>query len=181
MLGNASLEVEHEEVAADVMAWLLPFQQRPVHELGRTALVLRAFEVWPPEEPVKFIDELFVRGDNAEREALLRTLPMLPDAGRFSVTAVEACRTNVLTVFDAIACENPYPARYFSELHFNQLVMKALFIGVSLRRIVCLSERITPGLRRMVRDHVKERTVADRPVHADTKLILNPLVTSGIR
>ena len=123
-------------------------------------------------EQAELVDELFVRGDNAEREAVLRTLPLLPDPSRFLTTAVEACRTNVQTVFEAIACENPYPARYFPELNFNQMVMKAVFTGVSLRRIVGLPARLTPALASMAGDYAKERTAAGRPVNEDLALIM---------
>lgn len=168
MLGNSPLKLAQHEVAPGELSGLLLFQGRPVHEVGRAVLLLMGLDALPPEEHVEFIDERFVRGDNAEREALLRTLPMLPEAGRFLATAVEACRTNVQTVFEAIGCDNPYPARYFPELNFNQLVMKAFFLGLSLRRIAGLPERITPALRQMVADHAKERSVAGRPLHEDT-------------
>ena len=173
LLGNSPLKLEPDEASVDETSGLMPFEGRPVHELGRTALLLFAIEALQPEVHVEFIDELFVRGDNAERETLLRALAMLPEAGRFLATAVGACRTNVQTVFESIACENPYPAHYFPELNFNQLVMKALFIGLSLRRIVGLSERISPALRQKVADYVKERRAAGRPAHEDTALILN--------
>jgi hypothetical protein len=114
---------------------------------------------------------LYTRGDNAEREALLRTLSLLPEPDRFLSTAVEACRTNVQTVFEAIACENPYPVRHFPELNFNQMVIKAIFIGVPLRRIVGLPTRMTPALARMAQDYVQERTAAGRPVPDDIQLI----------
>lgn len=174
MLGHVPLELDPYEAAVGEGAGLLSFLERPLHEVGRAALLLCVVEVLPPGEGAEFIDDLFTRGDNAEREALLRTLPMLPDAGRFLATAVEACRTNVRTVFDAIACDNPYPARHFPELNFNQLVMKALWMGPSLSRIVGLAERITPALRQMVGDHAREQATAGRPVHEETALILGP-------
>lgn len=174
MLGHLPLELDRSEAAAGGAAGLLSFRGRPLHQVGRAALLLCAVDGLPPDEGGEFIDDLFTKGDNDEREALLRTLPMLPDAGRFLATAVEACRTNVQTVFEAVACENPYPAHYFPELNFNQLVMKGLFTGLSLRRIVGLSGRITPALRQMAGDHVKERAAAGRPVQEDTVLILNP-------
>ena len=51
---------------------------------------------------------------------MLKSLPLLPEPQRFEALAVEACRSNVLTVFEAIACENPYPHGYFEELSFDQ-------------------------------------------------------------
>jgi len=115
-----------------------------------------------------------MRSDSREQEALLRALSILPNQGRFLAMAVEACRANVQTVFEAIACENPYPSCHFPESNFNQLVLKAIFTGVALRRIVGLSDRVTPTLKGMVSDHIKERTAAGRPVHEDVALIMNP-------
>jgi hypothetical protein len=174
MLGSDQLEFAHQETDSENSARFLVFQGRPLHEFGRTVLLLFALERLPEEEHVEFIDELFMRGDSREQEALLRTLSLLPDAGRFLATAVEACRANVQTVFEAIACENPYPGCYFPESNLNQLVLKAIFTGVSLQRIVGLSDRITPALKGMASDHIKERTAAGRPVHVDIALIMNP-------
>ena len=174
MLGSNRLEFAHQEIASENAARFLAFQGRPLHEFGRAALVLFALERLPAEEHVGFIDELFMHGDSREQEALLRALSMLPNPGRFLATAVEACRANVQTVFEAIACENPYPGCYFPESNFDQLVLKAIFTGVSLQRIVGLSDRITPALKSMASDHIKERTAAGRPVHEDIALIMNP-------
>ena len=39
-------------------------------------------------------------------------------------------------MFEAIACENPYPARYFGDAAFSQLVLKADFMGLDIARII---------------------------------------------
>lgn len=133
-------------------------------EVARAALLLRAYPRIVP-------DELWAHGDNRERQAVLKVLPLLPEPERFAALAIEACRTNVLTVFEAIACENPYPAQHFPELHFNQLVLKAAFNGVALARIVGLRDRRNPELARMASDFAAERRAAGRPVPADLGLI----------
>lgn len=173
MLGGASLELDPDEVRALSSAGLSLFHGQALHELGRTVLVLYAAEYLAQDEQAEFIDALYTRGDNAEREALLHTLSLLPEPDRFLSTAVEACRTNVQTVFEAIACENPYPVRHFPELNFNQMVMKAIFIGVPLQRIAGLPKRMTPVLVRMAKDYVQERTAAGRPVPDDIQLIMS--------
>jgi hypothetical protein len=173
-LGSDRLEFVKQEIDCENAARFLAFQERPLHEFGRAVLLLFALERLPADEHVELVDNLFMHGDSREQEALLRTLSILPDPGRFLVTAVEACRVNVQTVFEAIACENPYPGCYFPEPNFNQMVLKAVFTGVALRRIVGLSDRITPGLRGMVRDHIKELAAAGRPVREDIALIMNP-------
>ena len=174
LLGSDRLEFARQEIDRENAARFLIFQGRPLHEFGRAALLLFALERLPEEEHAEFVNELFMHGDSREKEALLRALSILPNQGRFLATAVEACRANVQTVFEAIACENPYPSCYFPESNFNQLVLKVIFTDVSLQRIVGLSDRVTPALKGMVRDHVKERTAAGRPAHKDVALIMNP-------
>lgn len=171
LLGGALVELDQDEAKTLLSTWCRPLQGRPLHELGRTALLLCATENLDPEEHAECIDELYVRGDNAERAALLRTLSLLPEPARFLSTAVEACRTNVQTVFEAIACENPYPVRHFTELNFSQMVMKAMFTEVPLQRIVGLLTRITPALMSMAKDYVREQAAAGRPVPEDIGLL----------
>jgi hypothetical protein len=115
---------------------------------------------------------VFRTGDSEERIALLAVLPALPDALAYVETAVEACRTNVGDVFEAIACENEYPARHFSEQAFNQMVMKAVFSGVSLSRVWGLAGRVNSELERMARDYSAERRAAGREVPADVTRLL---------
>ena len=141
-------------------------------ELARAALILRAFEILLSDEHVAFLRELYAKGDNREKAAILRALPLLPQAERFIELAVEAGRSNVLDVFEAITCENPWPASYCPEPAFNSLVIKALSLGVALSRIEGLATRITPELRRMAGDFAHARRAAGRSVPADLCRIL---------
>jgi hypothetical protein len=76
-------------------------------------------------------------------------------------------------VFQAIACENSYPASHFAEPNFNQLVIKAFFTGIAVRRIAGLEERKTAELRRMAADYASERRAAGRSVPGDIDLVLS--------
>ncbi len=138
----------------------------------RSWVTLRGLELTQPERQIAALQVLFEGGEMAEQESLLRTLCALPDAGRFVDVAVSACRTNATSVFEAIACENPYPARYFPALNFNQMVMKAVFMKVALVRVVGLGERVDDELRRMAGDFASERRAAGRPVPEDLALIV---------
>lgn len=138
----------------------------------RLWLVLRALEHVAPSEQPAFVLRLYEAGEIGEQESLLRTLVLLPDPARFTETGVLACRTNAKSVFEAIACDNPFPAAYFSELAFNQLAMKAVFIEAPVGRIEGLAMRRNPELARMARDYASERRAAGRPVPADVALIL---------
>ena len=53
----------------------------------------------------------------------------------------------------------------------HQMVLKALFVGAPVARIVGLAERTTDELVRMVEAYASERRAAGRPVPDDAKLI----------
>lgn len=169
-LGRSSLGLEAGESAQlqrlgidwPVCGWGLD-------ELGRVTLLLLAATHLPEAELLTLVEQCYQQGDNRERQAVLRALPLLPQAERFLPIGVEACRTNIQPIFEAIACQNPYPAVYFPELNFNQMVLKALFTGVPLARILGLERRITPELTRMAGDYASERRAAGRSVPADIR------------
>jgi hypothetical protein len=135
-------------------------------------LLLHAAAGVAPGELETLVEECFLQGDTRERQAVLRTLALLPDPGRFVPLGVEACRTSVQPVFEAIACENPFPARHFPESSFNQMVLKAVFIGVAVGRILGIEARITAELRRMAADYASERRAAGRSVPDDVAYLL---------
>jgi hypothetical protein len=167
-IGKAPLEPSPEEasrLAALGITW--PVSGWRVDELGRAALFLIAAGRLPARDLPELLEECYSRGDNRERQAVLRALPLLPEPERFLAIGVDACRTHIQPLFEAIACENPYPAAYFPDLNFNQMVLKALFIGVALERIVGLGGRVTPELGRMAGDYASERRAAGRSVPPD--------------
>ena len=115
----------------------------------------------------------FEMGDAREQQSWLRAVVLLPAPDRFLPLVIDACRTNILPLFEAVACGNPYPSRYFPDRNFNQLVMKALFNGVRLDRIVGLAARANTELARMATDFAAERRAAGRSVPADIGLALS--------
>jgi hypothetical protein len=146
----------------------------PLRSVGRCALLMRVLPMLAAERQPEFVREVFQQGDNGEREALLASLSMLPQPERFLETAIDACRSHVQSVFEAIACENPYPARHFPDLNFNQLVLKAFFTEVAVKRIVGLTDRLSPELTRMANDYASERRAAGRPVPPDLDQVTLP-------
>ncbi len=138
----------------------------------RAVLLLSLAEDVSPDDLVVIGMECYERGDSREQQSWLKGLPLMPRAERFLPAAVDACRTNIVPLFEAIACDNPYPARHFPDLHFNQLVMKSMFMGVSLSRVVGLERRVNAELSRMARDFAAERRAAGRPVPTDLALAL---------
>jgi hypothetical protein len=140
--------------------------------LARAALLREFLAASPAELHVPLVRELYFKGDEREQAAVLRSLALLPDPARFLEIGTDGCRTNVRDVFEAIACENPYPAAHFPEAAFNQLVLKAYFVGVPVSRIIGLERRKTPELRRMAADYASERRAAGRSVPADIDLAM---------
>lgn len=140
---------------------------------ARAAFLLRALRALPSSGHAEFVREVYRRGDFREQAAVLQTLMLLPDPARFVAMAVDACRTNVRDVFEAIACENRYPATHFADANFNQLVIKAFFIGTAVGRIAGLEQRKSTELRRMAADYASERRAAGRPVPDDLNLVLS--------
>jgi hypothetical protein len=173
-LGAQPVDVDAAE-ETQLRAGGLPIPRgRPLSEIGRTALLLRVLQSVPTEEHAAFVDSLYRHADGREQEALLRALPVLPGPGRFVQTAIEACRSNIRTVFEAIACSNPYAARFFPDPSFAQMILKALSLEAPLDRIVGLPQRITADLRRMAEDYSRERRAAGRPVPLDLALLIEP-------
>ncbi len=146
--------------------------------IARAALLLTAAAALADESCSALFDEIFRTGDSDERVALLGVLAMLPRPENHLDTAVEACRSNVVTVFEAVACENPYPSCYFPDSSFNQMVLKALFIGVALSRVVGLDKRRSQELARMAGDYAAERRAAGRAVPADIDLAMGSVENS---
>jgi hypothetical protein len=164
-----------EALAAKLAAAGLPWAAGSgADECGRAALVLAALGALDPAEHVPLVRDLLRRGEIREREAVLRVLAGMPDPARFVELAIDAYRSNVQSVFEALAHDNVYPARYFSDPAYFQMVLKALFVGVPLARVVGLAERTTPELVRMVEAYASERRAAGRPVPADVALIRRP-------
>lgn len=140
-------------------------------DYARSWLVLRVLSHLPVARQPAWLLHLFEAGELGEQVSLLRVLALLPGSGRFVETGVQACRTNTSEVFEAIVCENAFLAEHFAPLNFNQAVMKAIFMGVALRRIERLESRITPELSRMAAGYASERRAAGRIVPDDAEYL----------
>jgi len=132
-------------------------------ETLRVALVLARPDLDDPGCE-RALEEAFRFADQGELCALYRAIALLPDGQRFAARAAEGCRSNMGVVFEAVACDSPYPRLYFDEVAWNHLVIKALFIGAPLWRVHGVDERLSPELARMALDLADERRSAGRPV-----------------
>ena len=164
-LGREALNLQEPElVELKPHTGLLVFDRWRCDDLGRIILLLT-----DPSEPL--VSACYEMGDSSEQESWLRGLTLIPQCERFRDTAIDSCRTNILPLFESIACENPYPQLYFPELNFNQMVLKSLFNGIALSRIVGLQLRLNDELSRMADAYASEREAAGRAVPVDIFLV----------
>lgn len=140
-------------------------------ETLRIALLL-SFPYLAEERFAVLFEQCFQVADHGESCALYRALPLLPHAERFVTRAKEGCRSNMRTIFEAVACDSGFPARYFDDIAWRQLVLKAVFIDVPLARIESFDTRRSPELARMALDFADERRSAGRPVPAQLWMCL---------
>lgn len=162
-LGKADLRpVETERVTAPRLraGWIL--DDWTVDQTARVLFLLRG-----PGGAARLaerLEHLCTTGDLGELVAFYRGLPLYPEPSRYLARAQEGARTSMKPVFEAVAHNNPYPAEQFPQDAWNQLVLKALFIGSLLHPIHGLDERACPALATMLCRYAHERWAAGRPV-----------------
>ena len=109
-----------------------------------------------------------------ELVALYRALPVIKSPEIWLNRATDAVRSNMGPVFDAIAFGNPYPLQHFSELAWNQLVLKCIFNDKPIHLIEGLDERANQALADTLADFAHERWAAGRRVPSQVwRLIRN--------
>lgn len=131
-------------------------------QIARTYLILH----FPQEKEKWFatVNQLFETGDMHEQQALYSALPIMPFSEDLLPRAIDGCRTNMTVIFDAIALNNPFPANYFPEANWNQMVIKAIFLQRPLYRIQNSAERNNLALAKIASDLAHERWAAGRQV-----------------
>jgi hypothetical protein len=168
VFGKAALSLNNEERSAlATFDSQLILDSWALDDASRALLLIAASEQLSRDEFCARARRCYELGDSREQQSWLRGLAVLPYGESFEDLAVDSCRTNILHLFEAIATNNPYPARHFPELNFNQMVMKCLFNGVPLAKVVALDARLNPELQRMAESYASERTAAGRTVPAD--------------
>jgi hypothetical protein len=127
----------------------------------------RCLLAWPAADGdalTSTLDTIAKSADMRELVALYQALPLLPFPEAHRLRAAEGLRTNMKGVFCAVAHRNPFPREALSEAAWNQMVLKALFIGVALAPIQGLGERANERLTAMLSDYAHERWAAGREV-----------------
>ena len=135
-----------------------------IDQIGRTLLVL-AFAGKNEYNYTATLDKIFAAADVREAIALYQSLSLLPHPEKLKLRAAEGIRSNITSVFNAVALYNPYPAQYLDDSAWNQMVLKALFIGSPLHPIHGLKQRNNEQLSQMLIDYARERLAAKRKVN----------------
>jgi hypothetical protein len=143
-----------------------------LEDAGRLILLLARHDASGDERFAADAAECYEQGDSREQRSWLRAVAHLPNPERYRALVIDACRTNILPMFEAVACDNDYPARFFPERNFNQMVLKALFNNVALARVRGLDRRANSELARMAGDYGAERRAAGRSIPGDIGLAM---------
>jgi hypothetical protein len=178
-LGKASLALSAAEVAMaeDARPGWNP-EMWTVDQAARIRLLLAAGT--DGDQFVRRLDQLCATADVDELVAFYRGLPLYPDASRHRARAAEGVRSNMKVVFEAVAHRNPYPAEQLAEDAWNQMVLKALFVGSTLDPIVGLDVRVNAKLARMLGDYAHERWAARRTVNPELWRCVGPFAAGPL-
>jgi hypothetical protein len=140
-------------------------------EAARVRLVLARADLEAPSS-VEALETTFAYADIGELCALYKSLCLLPGPKRWVWRAGEGCRSSMRAVFEAVACDSPFPVQHFDDLAWRQMVIKALFVEAPLWRVYGLDRRLDTELARMALDLAEERRSAGRPIQPELWLVL---------
>lgn len=118
--------------------------------------------------------------DVSESVSLYRGLMLYPSPAALEPQVAEGLRTNIRSVFEAIACDNPYPREYFDQHRWNHMVLKALFIDSRLAPVQGLDERANEELARIMLDFAHERWAAGRAVPPEIWRCVGPFARDTV-
>ena len=168
-IGRADLSLSEDdrlEAAALRAGWQPEFWG--TDEAARAAILLATYTGDEGAFAAR-VDRLSANAEVTELLAYLKAFAIFPAAKHLHDRGREGVRSAVKPVFEAIACHNPYPFDYFDQAAWNQMVVKAVFVGTSIKNITGITERSNPDLRQMLRDLISERQAAGRSVPADVR------------
>ena len=126
------------------------------------------------------LSELCRSADVAEAVALYRGLALYPSPESLEPQAAEGVRTNMLAIFEAVAHRNPFPREQFDQDRWNQMVLKALFIGSTLNPIQGLDQRSNPELASTMIDYAHERWAAGRKITPEIWRCVGPFAQGAV-
>ncbi len=179
-LGKADLALDADDLAQarrarpgwDPRGW-------SVADAARVLVLVESARADPAQFPARFAD-LCRTAEVGELIAFYRGLPLYPDPQALEAQAGEGLRSNMRAVFEAVAHASPYPREVFDQGRWNQMVLKALFVGSALAPIQGLDERANPELAAILCDYAHERWAANRPVSAELWRCVGPFAQGAM-
>lgn len=112
--------------------------------------------------------------DVTELVELYTALPLLRPHKQIDDQIGDGLRSNMRSVFEAIAHRNPYPAENFDQHRWNHMILKLLFIDSTLAPVQQLDTRANPELATILCDYAHERWAAGRPVSCELWRCVGP-------
>jgi hypothetical protein len=148
-------------------------------QLARLLVLLKVEQAVLQQSYVESINELYKTADVNELILLGQSLAFLSNAELFVERARESARSNIAPVFSSIAHNSDYARRFFDKTAWNQLVLKAAFLGQPIWSIEGLKQRNNEELVTMLHHYVNERQAAGRSVPWDLWCCIGWLVQPG--
>ncbi len=157
----------------------LNIQNWSLDQLVRIFFLL-SFQSQNKEEYCKSIDLLFETAEINEYVALISALSYLPYPEYWQLRATDAVRSNIGPVLNAIAFNNTYPKDHFTELAWNQLVLKCIFNDKPIKEIIGLEERSNYNLAQSISNLAHERWAAGRNITPQAWRLVRNFVDESI-
>ena len=178
--GKNSLKLSDQEIseAESLRAGWSP-RHWTTDQLART-LLLTGMAEHQKREFLEKLDKLFISGDLTESVALYQALPILPYPEELTDRAAEGIRTNITDIFNAVALRNPFPADFFDDDAWNQVILKSLFVGSPVYLILGVDERRNEPLARMLVEYAHERWSAGREVSPELWRSVGPFIDEAV-
>ncbi len=147
---------------SDVFLYLQT-QEANIQQVVRIYLLVRVLEA-DSEFFTPKVANIIQVADTSELETFLKFLILLPNPENYKAAAVEALRTNIAIIFNAIASNNPYPSLFFNDQQWNQMYLKTAFMQGDLSAISDIDKRANRDLTRIISDYAHERWAASRDI-----------------
>jgi hypothetical protein len=177
-LGKKPLAASADALSLAGASGDLPLTGTTSDVAGRVFLLYTLAQATPEQLPAA-VQAAYEEGDSQEKLAVMRALPLLPQAERFVEIALDIGRCNELELFCSLATRNPYPSRYYNELAWNKLYMKAVFVDAPLALMLGVEERNNAELSRMALEYIEQQESAGRRFPNEIWLVVAAVPAPG--
>lgn len=137
-----------------------------ISEITRILILLQYYNI-SGKNFDEILHKIKITADTAEIISLNKGLLFFPYSENLRLFAEEGLRSNMKNIFESVALENSFAEKYFNEITWNQMILKALFIEAPLYQIRNFEARKNEELSRMTNDYALERIVAFRKVNPE--------------